>query len=141
MVLHRALEREGYLSRDFSLEYRWTKDGEETKRTMPQFTVSFTCLYKALRVFKKDHCFLSERTTLRKRLRVSMQPNKIKKVRGLNQKSWRQDWRCWDPFEGSSQSLARVAARIKEGRLTARSMAGREGDHHAGWGGQALCQE
>ena len=51
-----------------------------------------------------------------------------------------QDWRLHDPFAGRSASLARVAARIKEGRLTERSMRGREGDHRAGWGGRSLGQ-
>lgn len=48
-----------------------------------------------------------------------------------------QDWRCQDPFTGTSAAFVKVAARIKEGRLTPASMNGREGDHNAGWGGWA----
>ena len=49
VVLHRTLEREGPLSRDFSLEYRWTKDGKETAWTAPQ------CL--TLRCKSATRCF------------------------------------------------------------------------------------
>ena len=55
VVLHRVLEREGLLSRNFSLEYRWTKNGEETARTPPQ--CSMLRCKSAMRCFRKRTYF------------------------------------------------------------------------------------
>ena len=39
---------------------------------------------------------------------------------------------CWDPCVGREACLARVEARMKDIRLDARSMRGREGEHNRG---------
>ena len=74
---------------------------------------------------------LANRTVKRKIMSV-----RVREKTGCEGNSTRFDQVCWDPWVGREACLARVAARMKENRLTAHSMRGREGDHNRGRGGE-----
>ena len=60
---------------------------------------------------------------------------RVKKSPGGKRTGARHEQMSWDPWSGKETSLVRLAARMKEGRLSPQSMIGRDGDHNRGPGG------